>query len=102
MPEGKSFEEMLLEESRVLQKYAKMKEEIQIAQMLVESLEKNGATATLQLLISISAVENTEKLNDMIAMFSSMVNLGKFLKKIPSYEVDEKTFEHLLAQPGFL
>ena len=34
----------------------------------------------------------------MLVLFPGMVALSKFLKKIPSFEVDAETFEYLVKQ----
>ena len=98
MPKPKTFEEMMEESSKALLKYETFKKRVQTTQILVESLEENGASSTLHLLVSLASTETDDKIEDMLLMFPTMVCLHKFLKKIPSYEVDEKTFEYLMKQ----
>ena len=40
----KSFEEMMEETSRMMQKYSEMKKKIQSPQIVIESVEENGET----------------------------------------------------------
>ncbi len=88
---------MMMEASRALQKYEEMKHKIQATQILIESVEENGEGATLHTLISLSvASSGDKKVEDMLALFPTMVEMSKFLKKIPSFEVDAETFERLI------
>jgi hypothetical protein len=95
--EAKTFEQMMEESDKVMMKYAQIKHKVQVAQMLVESIEENGISHTLQTLISLSTVEDS-RIEEMLLMYPSMVCLNKFLKKIPNYEVDAKTFQYLIDQ----
>lgn len=97
MPEKtKSLEQMMEESDRVLMKYANIQHQLQIAQMLVESLDTNGASQTLQMLLSLSDKE--KKARDMLVMFPALVTIQVFFKRIPNYEVDAETFEYLIKQ----
>ena len=95
--EPKTFEQMMEESDKVLMKYAAIKHKVQIAEMLAESLAQNGESHTLQILVSLSATCD-EKIHEMLLMYPSMVAMGTFFKKVPSYEVDAKTFEYLMKQ----
>jgi len=99
MPEQKkhkSFEEMMEETSRMMQKYSEMKKKMQATQIVIESVEENGETMTLHTLISLSVTSESDKVDEMLVIFPGMVELNKFLKKIPSFEVDAETFERLI------
>lgn len=96
--EPKTFVEMMEENDKILMKYAAMKHKVQVAEMLVESLTENGESHTLQTLVSLSATCEDERVHEMLLMYPSLVAMGKFFKKVPSYEVDAKTFEYLMKQ----
>lgn len=95
--EAKTFEEMMALNDKILMKYAMIKHKVQVAEMLVESLGENGASHTLQTLMSLSVGED-EKVQEMILMYPTLVAMNEFFKKVPSYEVDAKTFEYLIKQ----
>jgi hypothetical protein len=94
--QAKSFEDMMEETSRMMFKHEAMKKKIQATQIVIESVEENGETVTLQTLISLSAMSEDDKVDEMLLLFPGMVELNKFLKKIPSFEVDAETFERLI------
>jgi len=96
--ETKSFEQMMVESDKILMKYASMKHKLESIEMLSESLTENGEFLTLQALVSLSSVGGDSRLNEMLALFPSVVSMGKFFKKVPNYEVDAKTFEYLIKQ----
>lgn len=96
--EPKTFEQMMEESDKVLTKYAALKHKVQIAEMLAESLAENGEYNTLQALVSLSATCDDERVHEMLLMYPSLVAMGAFFKKVPSYEVDAKTFEYLMKQ----
>lgn len=96
--EAKSFEQMMEESDKVLMKYAAMKHKLESVEMLSESLAENGEFLTLQALVSLSSPGGDPRLNEMLAIFPSIASMGRFFKKVPSYEVDAKTFEYLIRQ----
>lgn len=67
----------------------------------LESLQKNGASSTLHLLIRLSA--NVDwMVNELLYLFAATVTMSDFLKKIPSYQVTEEKFQHWCQSPEFL
>ena len=67
----------------------------------MNSLHKNGASATLELLIRLAAKQDWV-VDELIYLFASTLSLSNFLKKIPSFEVTATEFEHWCKSPEFL
>lgn len=67
----------------------------------MNSLHKNGASATLELLIRLAAKQDWV-VDELIYLFASTLSLSNFLKKIPSFEVTATEFEHWCKSSEFL
>src|SRR4030042_100829 len=98
MPKQKridSLEEMMKESDKFTAKMYEAEKRMKDTQMLLESCEENGEDATFNLLISVSVI--TPKADDLLCMFP-VVELAKFIKRIPVHEVDEETFAYWVKQ----
>lgn len=70
---------------------------------VVEALEKYGFRETLHQMVVIShSGKGDQYLEEMLTILPTITALRDFLKKIPTYEVDEETFEYLLKSGSVL
>jgi hypothetical protein len=70
------------------------------AVILSESFNENGVYHTIQ--ITVSASIEDSRLDDVLCLIPSMAAISEFMKRIPSYEVDEKMFDAALKSGNFI
>lgn len=68
---------------------------------VIECLEKHGWELTLHHMVIYSS-KGDDMLQEFLTMLPSIYALRDFLKRMPSYEVDEETFEYYMKSGYFI